>query len=322
LAKPLEPFDFRRLTRDSLAGRGGKVTVEHFAQPVAGDASFAEWLDALPDILAGHEFRELVEAIVTARVAEKAVHLAMGAHVVKVGLGPVLADLAARGVLTAVSVNGAFVIHEFEIAAMGFTSEDVDATLGRGEFGMSDETGRAIAAMVDAAHHQGIGLGRAAAEYIATGEHPFAHATLLAACHREGIPVTVHAAPGTDIVHLHPALDAAKFGAVLMHDFRVFTTLVSRLQDGVYLNIGSAVLLPEVFLKALTAVRNAGLDVHRFTSANLDFLRHYRPITNVVQRPTAGGGRGIHLTGHHEILIPLLAAAVVHRLWTPEEADG
>jgi hypothetical protein len=240
---------------------------------------------------------------------------------VKVGLGPTLADLVARGVVTAVAVNGAFVIHEYELAAVGFTSEDVDATLGSGAFGMSEETGRAIAAMVELAHAEDLGFGEAAARFLVDSGLPQVELSVLAACRAAGVPVTVHAALGADIAHLHPALDAARFGAALMRDFRLFATLVGRLEHGVYLNIGSAVLLPEVFLKALTAVRNAGLDVRHFTCANFDFIRQYRPLTNVVQRPAAAGGRGVNLVGHHELLVPLLAAAVVHRLWNPTEDE-
>lgn len=311
---PVEPFDFNRLTREDLSGRGGKVQVTDFARPIDADAPFATWLDCLPNILGAKDLRDLVDAIVRARTNDRPVHLSMGAHVIKVGLGPLLVDLIQRGIVNGVSVNGAFIIHDFEIAAVGFTSEDVDATLGAGAFGMSDQTGRAVAAMVDRAAEKGVGLGAAAAEFVATGDFPHAALSVQAACHRCGVPLTVHAALGTDVVHLHPALDAAKFGAALMYDFRVFTTLVSRLEGGVYLNVGSAVLLPEVFLKALTAARNAGHVVSDLTCANLDFIRHYRPMTNVVNRPTAAGGRGINLVGHHEIMVPLLAAALVTRL--------
>jgi hypothetical protein len=317
--KPIELFDFNRLTREKLADRGGKANLADFAKPVPGGASFAEWLDRLPNIQAGRDFRELVEAIVVARAGHRAVHLGLGAHPAKVGLGPVLAEWAARGLATAFAVNGAFVIHEYEIAAVGFTSENVDATLPHGAFGMTDETGRAVAEMVDRAHRNGVGLGAAAAEFIAESGFPHADATLLAACHRHDVPVTVHAALGADVAHLHPAFDAGKFGAALMRDFRTFVTLVGGLEQGVYVNIGSAVLLPEVFLKALTAVRNAGLAVQELTCANFDFLRPHRALTNVVNRPTASGGHGFNLTGHHEIMIPLLTAAVMERLWSPAE---
>jgi hypothetical protein len=313
------PFDFRRLTREDLASRESKVAVTAFAQPTGGGASFAEWLDHLPRILAGSELRELVEAVVQARTAFRSVHWALGAHVVKVGLGPIIADLLARDIITAISVNGAFVLHDYEVAAVGRTSEDVAAALGRGAFGMSEQTGRAFAEMVAGAEREPCGLGAACAAYIATEGLPFADHSVLANCHRYDVPVTVHAAPGTDIAHLHPDLDGAKFGAALMRDFGIFTTLIGRLQDGVFINIGSAVILPEVFLKALSAVRNAGLDVTRFTTANLDFIRQYRPLVNVVARPVAEGGRGINLVGHHEIMVPLLAAAISHRLWNPAE---
>lgn len=321
MAKKIPPFDFSRLKREDLRERGGKVSVDQFGQPFCGGMSFADWFDTLPQILAGSDLRDLVEAIVQARTVLKPVHWAMGAHVAKVGLGPVISDLLARHVITAVSVNGAFVIHDFEIAAVGATSEDVAKGLGEGTFGMSEQTGEAFCEMVELADRQGYGLGQACAEWIATAALPHAGLSVLANCHRYEIPVTVHAAVGTDITHLSPDLDAAKFGRSLMRDFEKYTTLVSYLQGGVYLNVGSAVILPEVFLKALTAVRNTGIKVDQLTTANLDFNRHYRPMTNVVTRPSAKGGRGINLIGHHEILIPLLAAAVCHRLWIPAE-DG
>jgi len=321
VGEPIVPFDFSRLTREKLADRGGKVSVRDFAKPVRGDATFEDWWASLPRILAGRELRELVEAIVAARTVGRPVHLAMGGHVVKVGLGPVLADLIERQVITAVSVNGAFLIHDFEVAAVGFTSEDVDATLGSGRFGVSEATGQAFADIVDRAAEATTGLGNAAAEFLATNDLPHADASVLAACHRAGVPVTIHVAVGTDVVHLHPALHAARLGTALMHDFGVFTTLVSRLGGGVFVNIGSAVLMPEVFLKALTAVRNTGTAVEDMTCANLDFIRHYRPLTNVVTRPVAQSGRGINLVGHHEIMVPLIAAAVIRQLWSPAEDE-
>ncbi len=313
------PFDFRRLKHEDLAARESLVELSAFGKPSGGGASFAEWFDRLPRILGGRDLHDLVDAIVQARTAFRPVHWAMGAHVVKVGLGPIIADLLARHIITAVSVNGAFVLHDFEIAAVGRTSEDVAAGLGSGAFGMSEQTGRAFAEMVDRAAREECGLGEACAAHIATAGLPHAEQSVLANCHRYDVPVTVHAAPGTDVAHLYPDLDGAKFGAALLRDFGIFTTLIGGLQGGVYVNVGSAVILPEVFLKALSAVRNAGLEVTRFTTANLDFIRQYRPLTNVVTRPVAEGGRGISLVGHHEIMVPLLAAAINYRLWNPVE---
>jgi hypothetical protein len=314
VARPIEPFNFESLTREDLGSRGGKVGVEEFAKPTPAGATFADWLLNLPNILAAQDLITVVDAVVAAHTAGRSVHLSMGAHVVKVGLGPVLIDLIERGVVTGVSVNGAFAIHDFEIAAVGFTSEDVDATLGAGAFGMSDQTGRAYAEFVARATRENIGLGQAAAALVAEGDYPHREKSVLAACGRHDVPLTIHAAIGTDIVHLHPALNAADFGAALMLDFRIFTTLVSRMAGGVYFNIGSAVLLPEVFLKALSAARNSGHRVDELTCVNLDFIRHYRPMTNVVTRPVAQSGRGINLVGHHEIMVALLAAAVIQRL--------
>lgn len=315
------PFDFSQLTREDLTRRGGKVTVADFGKPTGGGATFADWFDHLPRILAGQDLHDLVEAIVAARSGRRAVHLAMGAHVVKVGLGPVLADLIARDIVTAVSVNGAFIIHDFEIAIAGFTSEDVGAALGQGAFGMSEQTAEAFVAMVELADELGCGLGEAAARHIAFAKPPHGHQSVLAACYHHNVPVTAHAAVGTDIVHMAAELDGAKLGRALLHDFQVFTTLVGRLENGVYMNVGSAVVLPEVFLKAVSAMRNTGVQLRNLTTANLDFIRHYRPLTNVVHRPTVEGGKGINLVGHHEILIPLLAAAVCHRLWDPAEVE-
>jgi len=320
--QPIEPFDFTRLTRQDLAERGGKVEVRRFGRPCGGAATIGDWLRHLPHFLGAADFLDLIEAIVAARTTGRAVHWSMGAHVIKVGLAPIIADLIERHIITSISVNGALVIHDYEIAAVGGTSEDVDAALAEGTFGMSEQTGRAFATMVDRAAAEGVGLGQAAASFVATEGLPHAGFSLLAACHRYGVPVTVHAAPGTDIVHLHPALDAAKLGAVLMRDFQAFTSLVEQLGGGVYLNIGSAVILPETFLKAVAAVRNAGVDLGPLTCANLDFIRQYRPQTNVVKRPTAAGGRGLELIGQHEIMLPLLAAALVQRFWMPLEDQG
>jgi len=315
------PFDFSRLTREDLAARGGKVTTAAFGRPSGGGSSFADWFDRLPRLLAGQDLRDLVEAIVAARSGQRAVHLAMGAHTVKVGLGPILADLIARDIVTAVSVNGAFIIHDFEIATAGFTSEDVGAVLGQGSFGMSKQTAEAFVAMVDLAEELELGLGEAAARHIAFAKPPHGHESVLAACYHHNVPVTAHVALGADIVHMAAELDGAKLGRALLRDFRTFTTLVGRLEDGVYLNVGSAVVLPEVFLKAVSAVRNTGVALRNLTTANLDFIRQYRPLTNVVQRPTADGGKGINLVGHHEIMIPLLATAVCRRLWDPAEDE-
>jgi hypothetical protein len=235
----------------------------------------------------------------------------LGAHVLKTGLSPVLVDLMERGFISAIATNGAGIIHDFEIALSGGTSEDVDATLGPGTFGMAEETGTQLNRAINDGVAAGLGLGQAVGKYLDASKPPFAQISVAATAWRLQIPITVHAAIGTDIIHMHPAASGEALGATSLRDFRYFVSFVSRLQGGVYLNCGSAVLLPEVFLKAVALVRNRGLSLDGLTTVNFDFVRMYRPETNVVRRPVAGIGRGYSITGHHEILLPLLAAALV-----------
>jgi hypothetical protein len=240
----------------------------------------------------------------------------LGAHVIKVGLAPVVIDLMERGFVTAIATNGAGVVHDFEVAVAGRTSEDVEAGLGTGAFGMARETGDEVNRAIVEGDRDGLGLGAAMGRYLSTRRPRPRHldASLLAAAWRLGLPATVHVAIGTDIVHMHPACEPGALGRATHLDFRVFAGEVARLGGGgVYLNVGSAVVLPEVFLKAVTLARNLGHRLADFATANLDFLQSYRPGTNVVERPVAGTGRGYRLTGHHEILVPLLAAALVEK---------
>jgi len=230
--------------------------------------------------------------------------------VIKTGLGPILIDLMERGCVSAIATNGAAVIHDFEIALVGATSEDVDEALGPGTFGMADETGRLLNAAIVDGVAAGLGLGQSVTRYLAAREPQHARYSVLAAAARLNIPVTVHVAVGTDIIHMHPAASGAAIGEGSLRDFRYFVSNVARLERGVYLNCGSAVVLPEVFLKAVALARNRGMALAGLTTVNMDFVRLYRPQTNVVTRPTAGNGRGYSLVGHHEIMIPLLAAAV------------
>ncbi|MCL2790902.1 MAG: hypothetical protein FWD79_09700 [Desulfobulbus sp.] len=308
------PLDFSGLRTYSVHGRHSKVSVDDFATPVQPGMTVRQLLAALPAQLAGADFPELVRLIAAARRQGRPVILGMGAHVIKVGLNPILIDLMRRGLLTAVALNGAGIIHDAEIAMAGRTSEEVADVLGDGAFGAARETGEVLnLAIVDGAN-RGIGIGRAVGEALLQGCFPHNDQSLLAMAARLGIPVTVHVAMGTDIIHIHPTADGAAIGRAGHHDFRVFCRLVSELEGGVFLNVGSAVLLPEVFLKALTVVRNLGHQVKRFTTANFDFIRQYRPTTNVVHRPTLEGGRGFHFTGHHELMLPLLAAALVDEI--------
>lgn len=308
-----EEFDLSGVRRYPLASRQSKVQREHLAQAYSPGAGLDGWLARLPKLLAAQDLVAVIEAIEAARRRPAPILWGLGAHVIKAGLSPIIVDLMARGFVSGLALNGAGVIHDVELALGGATSEDVDGALGPGTFGMAEETGTGINAAIVQGVAAGHGLGRAVAEWLAASRPPHAEVSVLCAAVRLGIPVTVHVAVGTDIVHMHPDASGAAIGEGSLRDFRHLATSVSRLRGGVYLNCGSAVVLPEVFLKAIAVVRNHGHDLDGLTTVDLDFRQHYRPLTNVVRRPTAGIGRGIHLTGHHEIMIPLLAAALVER---------
>ncbi len=311
-----QPLDFSGLKTVPLAARGGKTTTADFASPYQKGSGIAGWLDSLPRMLAADSFRAIVEALAHARARQRAILWGMGGHVVKCGLAPVLMDLMRRGYVTGFAMNGAAAIHDFEIALAGHTSEDVEAALPDGRFGAAEETGREMNRAVAGGAAEGLGMGEALGrwlELIAPAKH--APSSLLLAAYRKRIPVTVHVAIGADTPHTHPGVDAAAIGTATHLDFRLFAAQIADLHEGgVYLNVGSAVVMPEVFLKAVSAVRNLGHPLANFTTANFDFLRHYRPRVNVVERPHAqSGGRGYEITGHHELTIPLLAAALVER---------
>ena len=316
---PIDSLSLEGLTTYSLKDRPSKVSQEDFARPWAGGGSFREFLAGLPHILAGETLRAIAAAWVRARRSDRPVILGMGAHVLKVGLSPVLIDLMQRGLITGLALNGAVIIHDAEIAMVGRTSEDVDAVLGSGQFGMARETAEFLNAATTWGATEGLGLGEAVGRRLLQSDFPYKHLSLLAAAASLNLPATVHVAVGTDIIHLHPSCHPAALGEATHLDFRIFAAQVSRLAGGVYINLGSAVILPEVFLKALTLARNLGHEVEPLTTVNLDFIQHYRPITNVVRRPTLGAGRGYALTGHHEIMVPLLAALVVEN-WEDEHA--
>jgi hypothetical protein len=307
-----EEFDLSGVRTYPLASRKSKARARDFAKPGAPGASFKSWFDGLPGILAAEDLRRVVRAIVSARERGAGVMWGIGAHVIKTGVSPVLIDLMQRGYVSALAMNGAGVIHDFEVALAGATSEDVDEALGPGRFGMAEETGRILNEVIRNAEATQQGLGQAVGAYLSVSNAPWANRSLLATAHRLGVPVTVHVALGTDIIHMHRDASGAAIGAASLRDFRYFTSCVARLSDGVYLNCGSAVVLPEVFLKAVALVRNQGIPLDGLTTVNIDFVRLYRPQTNVVSRPVAGtSGQGISLVGHHEILIPLIAAAVI-----------
>jgi hypothetical protein len=306
-----EEFDLRDVRTYPLASRNSKSSVELFGKPHRPGSSFAEWLDSLPDILGARDLKAVIAALRAARQSGAGIVWGLGAHVIKTGLSPVIIDLMHRGYVSAIAMNGAGIIHDFEVALSGATSEDVDEALGPGRFGMADETGRLLNEAAALAARQSQGLGQTVAAMLASMNAAHADASIAVSAHRLTIPLTVHVALGTDIIHMHPTASGSALGDASLRDFRYFVASVSKLAGGVYLNCGSAVVLPEVFLKAVALAKNRGNELASLTTVNIDFLRHYRPLTNVVARPVAGTGHGYSLVGHHEILIPLLAAALV-----------
>ena len=309
-----KPLNFDGLKTYSLHDRYSKVTVEHFGSPLREGSTVRQFLASLPDQLLGHDFPELIGRLAKAHRAGKPIIMGMGAHVIKVGLNPVLIDLMERSIITGLAMNGACIIHDAEIAMAGSTSEEVGDVLGDGAFGAAKETGEVLNGAISIGAEKDIGMGQAVGEYLLAKNFPHNDKSLLATAAKLGLPVTVHVAMGTDIIHIHPSASGADIGKTSHHDFRLFCSEISKLQGGAYLNVGSAVLLPEVFLKALTLVRNLGHNVNDFTTANFDFMKHYRTLTNVVNRPTATGGRGYNIIGHHELMIPLLAASLLDEL--------
>ena len=309
----VEPIDLSKIATYPLASRPSKVSASDFAKPVKVQSSVKEFLNGLPNILAASDLRALAEAMREGKRRGRAIIVGLGGHVIKTGLAPVLIDLMRNGFVSAFAMNGSAMIHDFEIAMVGSTSEDVDATLGSGSFGGAEETGRIINNAIVVGAAEGIGIGEAIGRELHLLHAPHAELSLLAAAYDERVPVTVHVAIGTDIVHIHPNVDGAATGQTTHHDFRLLCSLVSELDGGgVYLNLGSAVVLPEVFLKTVTVVRNLGHRLEEFTTANFDFIQQYRPLTNVVKRPVAVSGRGFSFVGHHELMIPLLAAAILN----------
>jgi hypothetical protein len=305
-----DDFDLSGITTYPLKSRKSKSRVEDFARSAPSGGSIGAFVESLPNILAGADFKAVVRAMVEAKRTGAGIVWGLGAHVIKTGLGPVLVDLMERGFVSAIATNGAAIIHDFEVALVGATSEDVDEALGPGRFGMAEETGRLLNEAITEGVASGRGIGQAITSFLAAKQPQYARTSVLAAAARLQIPLTVHVAIGTDIIHMHPAASGAALGEGSLRDFRYFVSAVARLERGVYLNCGSAVVLPEVFLKAVALARNRGIGLAELTTVNLDVIRSYRAQTNVVSRPTAGTGRGYSLVGHHEIMIPLLAAAV------------
>lgn len=314
MAKPLKPISRASLKTYSLASRKSKVDRADFAHPWRPEGTLEDFLERLPKTLAAKDFKTVVAAIAKAHKRNKHVVMAMGAHVMKVGLNPIVVDMMERGVITAIAMNGAGIIHDLELALIGRTSEDVLEGLEQGVFGMAKESADFLNRASAKAAKEGLGLGQTVGRAIIEENLPFLKDSMLATAARLEIPATVHVAMGTDIIHIHPGFDPEAAGKASYYDFTLFASVVAALEDGVYMNIGSAVIMPEVFLKALTLVRNLGHEVKRFTTVNMDFLRHYRPMTNVVHRPIASGGQGYAFVGHHEIMFPLLAAAVIENV--------
>jgi deoxyhypusine synthase len=309
----IAPLGLKKVSTYPLASRPSKVSLDDFAAPVQADSSLKDFLAGLPNILAVQSLRELAARMRRARELQKPIIWGVGGHVIKTGLAPLLIDLLNRGFVTAIAGNGSVLVHDAEIAMVGSTSEDVDATLGEGAFGGADETGKLLNRAAKEGASEGLGLGEATGRALLALSPKHADYSLLCAAYKAKIPFTAHLTIGGDIGHFHPQADGASLGAATHTDFRLLAELVRRMDGGgVYLNIGSAVTLPEVFLKAVTLVRNLGHQLSDITTANFDFIQSYRPLTNVVRRPTANGaGKGYSITGHHELTLPLLAAELI-----------
>jgi hypothetical protein len=306
--KPLTPEDLKTY---SLESRKSKVKVKDFARVLRGGESISQFIDSLPDVLAAKDFRQFLHLMGKAREKKKAIIFALGAHVIKVGLNPVLVDLMKRGWVTCLALNGAGIIHDFEIAYCGQTSEDVSIQLKEGQFGMAQEPGEMLNKAINSGSEEDLGLGEAVGRMLATSDFPYKDISLLANSYELTIPTTVHVALGTDTIHFHPQSKGEALGKTSLKDFFLFCSLLEKLDEGgVFINVGSAVVLPEVFLKAVTVVRNKGISLTGFTTAVFDFIHHYRPYQNVVKRPVGEKGRGFYFVGHHELMIPLLAAAL------------
>ncbi len=307
---PLADLDLSGLKTYSVFTRDCKVSSGELGTPYSGKSYLSDFVNGLPTILASRDLQEVAEAMVRARGDGKGVLLGMGAHPLKVGLGPLLADAMESGILTGIATNGAAIIHDYELALLGRTSEDVGAALGSGLFGMAEETATALNGAIRDGTKVNEGIGLAVGRLIEEGMLPYTSSSIFATAYRCTIPATVHVAIGTDIIHMHPSCDGASTGAATLSDFRLFARQVAALDDGVFINLGSAVIIPEIFLKAFSLARNLGNPIANLTTVDMDFVQHYRPRVNVVQRPTSESGKGYSLIGHHEIMLPLLLATV------------
>lgn len=308
---PYPEIDLSRLKTYQAAQRASKVTTSVEGKPPAAGMSFKTFLHNLPAVLKADDLKSVARAVVTAKKLRKPVIAMLGGHVIKTGCSPILADLATNGFITHFASNGSAAVHDTELACIGHTSEDVASQLADGSFGMAADTAELINTAAQRAAASKEGFGEAVGALLVQRQMPYLKRALLARCFELNIAYTLHVALGTDIVHQHPSADGAAIGIASLRDFRILAATVSQLgQGGVVLNLGSAVVMPEVFLKALAVARNLGQGITDFITANFDMLQHYRPTVNVVQRPTIGSGKGYAITGHHEIMIPLLAAAI------------
>jgi deoxyhypusine synthase len=312
--KVFRPLDFSQVKTYPIKKRFSKIQSSLLGKKLRKGARIRSFIQGLPDILAAHNLKDVASRIAHAHRSHGTTLLGMGAHPIKVGLSPLIVDFMERGIIDAVALNGAAIIHDFELAFMGETSEDVAASLKDGSFGMGEETGAFLNQAISEGAEQDLGIGASVGQAILKARLPHRELSILATGARLGIPVTVHIAIGTDIIHMHPKVDGKALGAGTLRDFRILASVVATLANGIYINLGSAVVLPEVFLKTVSLARNLGHPVQNLTTVNLDFVAHYRPLTNVVTRPTLESGRGYHLTGHMEIMVPLLFTAVLEEL--------
>ncbi|MEW6684948.1 MAG: hypothetical protein AB1393_01920 [Candidatus Edwardsbacteria bacterium] len=303
-------LDFKKLKTISIQQRISKISLKDFAFPSEAENSLATFFENLPKILAGKSFLEIARAIVLSHQKKKPVLLMMGAHPIKCGLSPIIIDLVQKRIISGIALNGAGAIHDFEIAMWGKTSENVEEEITKGRFGMTKETAILMNKAIKRGAQSRFGLGEVLGKFLVNKKAPFANFSLLCCAWQNKVPISIHVAIGTDVIHCHPSVDAKALGQVTFRDFQLFCKEITDLEEGVVLNVGSAVILPEVFIKALSVARNLGYQVRNFTAANFDMIQHYRPNINVVQRPTAQGGSGYSITGHHELMIPLLAAAI------------
>ncbi len=312
--KKYKPVSLKKVKTYPLSLRKSKVEMGMAAVPHARGASFREFTEDLPSVLAAADLKSVVHAVAGARRRGRPVVLGMGAHPIKVGLSPVIIDLMRKGIITAVATNGACIIHDFELSLLGRTSEDVASELCSGRFGMARETGRELNRAINRGVGKGYGIGNSVGRYIYESKNAMKDKSIFSESFRLGIPATVHVALGSDIIHMHPDADGSRIGKGSLRDFKLFASVIADLEGGVYINLGSAVIMPEVFLKALTVARNLGNKVEDITTVNMDFIQHYRPRENVLCRPTLKKGRSYALTGHHEIMFPLLAAAIIEEM--------